>query len=130
MSYKVCPKCGKIHKSSYQCNVGKIYRRVDEDKLRNKYAWAKKSEEIRERASYLCEVCRDLGRYTYENLEVHHIEKLREQPNLLLEDDNLICLCVEHHKEADRGELSKDYLRNLASVRDRGYPPGVFQKNI
>lgn len=57
--------------------------------------------------------------YTYNGLEVHHIEKVRDRKDLLLDDDNLICLCVEHHKQADKGILSKEFLKKSVG-RGRG----------
>lgn len=122
MAFKACSKCGKIHPYSYKCTVGVDSGRykVSEDKLRSKYSWTKKSKQIREDAGNLCEVCRDKGIATYNNLEVHHIEKLRDNVDGLLDDDNLICLCVRHHKEADNGEIDKEYLRKLVKKR-RGY---------
>ena len=86
--------------------------------MRSRFAWTKKSEEIREKAQYLCEVCRDQGKITYESLEVHHITPLREDSTLLLENNNLVCLCIEHHKQADNSELDRDYLRKLAEYRE------------
>ena len=65
----------------------------------------------------LCEVCRAQGLYTYEGLEVHHITKLAENPSGLLDDDNLITLCVYHHKQADAGEIDADYLKKLVKYR-------------
>lgn len=118
MMFKSCSKCGKIHSGNYKCSKGTVYAGGEERKLRAKYAWAKKSKEIRERASNLCEVCRDKGIYTYNNLEVHHIEKLKENPQGLLDDNNLVCLCVMHHKQADSGQISKEYLKALVSKRD------------
>lgn len=117
--YKSCSRCGKIHDTKYKCKEGRIKRELTEDaRLRNKNAWHIKAEEIKEKANYLCEVCRDNNIYTYNNLETHHIEKLTDKPERLLDDYNLICLCVEHHKEADRNELKKDYLFNLARHRE------------
>ena len=116
--FKSCSKCGKIHDTKYICNVGRTFTGGDERKLRSKYSWTKKSEEIRERANYLCEVCRDQGIFTYENLEVHHITKVKDDSTKLLENENLICLCQEHHKQADNGEIDKNYLINLAKVRE------------
>lgn len=118
MIYKACSRCGKIHKQGYICNKGRVYTGGEERKLRNTYKWEKKSKEIRERSTTLCAVCRAQGRYTYNNLEVHHIEKVKDRPQLLLDDSNLICLCTEHHKMADRGELSKEYLKELVHLRD------------
>jgi hypothetical protein len=48
---------------------------------------------------------------------VHHIEKLRENVDGLLDDDNLICLCGKHHKQADKGLIDKEYLKELVKLR-------------
>lgn len=117
MDLKSCSKCGKIHPRNYKCNVGRIYAKTEESKLRSKYAWTKKAKQIKADANNLCEVCRDKGLYTYDGLEVHHITKLKDDPNGLLDDDNLIALCIYHHKQADDGELSADYLRGLVKIR-------------
>lgn len=117
MDLKSCSRCGKIHPRGYNCNVGRIYTKTDESRLRSRYAWTKKAKQIKDDANGLCEVCKALGVYTYDGLEVHHITKLRDEPNGLLEDDNLICLCVYHHKQADDGELDVDYLRKLVKER-------------
>ena len=122
--YKACSRCGRIHDSGYVCTVNaplRDYSRYadrEERKLRSTTAWLKKSLEIRARAQYLCEVCRDQGRYTYDNLEVHHIVKLRDNADGLLDDNNLICLCAVHHRQADAGEISPDYLRELIERRE------------
>ena len=119
-----CTKCGRIHDVNYKCNGGGRLPKTNEQALRNRNKWHEKSREIRERSLYLCSVCQDRGEARAEDdLEVHHIVKLRDNPDGLLEDSNLICLCVFHHKQADRGELSADYLRELAKRRDReSYP--------
>ena len=117
MDLKSCSKCGKIHARGYKCNKGRIYANTEEKKLRSKYAWTQKSKQIKQDALGLCEVCRAQGIYTYEGLEVHHITKLSEDPNGLMDDDNLITLCVYHHKQADAGELNADYLRKLVKER-------------
>lgn len=75
------------------------------------------SKIVREDSQYLCEVCRSYGVYNYENLEVHHIVKVKDDPSGLLDRDNLICLCRMHHKMADNGEIGVNYLRKLAKNR-------------
>lgn len=123
--YKSCSRCGSIHSYNYKCNLGKVYRGGQERKLRRLSAWKYKSLEIREKANYLCQVCKDQGVYTYDNLEVHHINKVKDNPSLLLDDYNLIALCVEHHKLADKGEIDKNYLLNLVYDREKtASPPG------
>lgn len=115
--FKACSRCGKIHSSNFKCTKGIEYKGGAERKLRSKYAWTEKSKQTRENANHLCEVCRDQGVFTYDNIEVHHITKVREDESGLLDDENLICLCQEHHKQADKGEIDKEYLLRLARQR-------------
>ena len=115
--YKSCSKCGKIHNYNHRCNKGKIYKKNDIDKLRSTKRWTNKSIEIREASNYLCAVCLDNGIYNYDKVEVHHIEKLQDNIDNFLDNDNLICLCKKHHKEADQGKLKKDYLFSLVNKR-------------
>ena len=100
---KACSRCGKIHPYNYVCNFGKArkFANTDEAKLRSKRAWQVKRESIRERAF------------------IHHIRKLKENPNGLLDDNNLVALCTLHHKQADRGEISVEFLTELAKQRDK-----------
>lgn len=114
---KACSRCGRIHAYNYVCNVGR-YTGGKERALRNKYAWATKAKEVKEKAGYLCEVCRDKGIYTYSNLETHHIDKVKDAPTKLLDNLNLVCLCTTCHKLADAGKLDKEYLRKLAAARE------------
>lgn len=117
--YKACPYCGRIHRQGDKCPAFKrIYKSTKETKLRNRNQWKMKSLEIRDKAEGLCEVCRDQGKINYKGLEVHHIVKLKDNPDGLLDDMNLVCLCSEHHKQADRGELSQEYLKSLACNRE------------
>jgi 5-methylcytosine-specific restriction endonuclease McrA len=120
---KSCKYCGRIHDSKYDCGKKPkpIYKRTESEQGRYTTAWHKKSIEIKERSQYLCAVCRDKGIYTYDDLEVHHIEPLREHPDLLLEDSNLICLCERCHEKAERGKIDKVYLKLLVHNRDN--PP-------
>lgn len=113
-----CTKCGRIHDVNYKCKSGRLPQ-TNEQALRNRNAWHEKSREIRERSLYLCSVCKDRGEAKADDdIEVHHIRKLRDYPDGLLEDENLIALCVFHHKQADNNELDPDYLRELAKRRD------------
>ena len=115
---KACSRCGKIHDTSYHCQKQK-YITTDESRLRNRYSWRQKREEVKEKANYLCEVCKREGILTYTGLEVHHITKLKDNEYGLLENDNLICLCKLHHMMAENGGLSQDYLRQIAKERER-----------
>lgn len=120
MIYYACSKCGKIHPKGYNCQKNKrIWGQRDSEayKLRNSHKWHLKSEQIKEESLYLCAVCRDEGIYNYTNLEVHHIIPLKDRPDLLMDDKNLITLCSRHHKEADRGSLEISYLKKLALKR-------------
>ena len=57
------------------------------------------------------------------DIEVHHIVKVREDETRLLDNLNLICLCKDHHEQADNNEIDKDYLIELARKREQGNEP-------
>ena len=123
--WKACSRCGQIHDENYKCtkNATKYdvdyskYGTLEERRLRRTAAWTKKSKAVRSAAQYLCEVCRDKGVYNYEDIEVHHIIPIKDNKALYLDDDNLICLCREHHEQAESGRLEVDYLKALAQKR-------------
>ena len=115
--YKSCSRCGRIHDTAHQCPRIYTPKESPQRELRGRYVWAKKSREVREDANHLCEVCRSQGRYVYTDLEVHHITALKDNPALWLDDDNLICLCPEHHHMAESGEIDAEYLRQLVQER-------------
>lgn len=63
-----------------------------------------------ERDNYECQMCKAEGRVHVDSkkvpgerkpveLNVHHIKELEDFPELALELDNLVTLCVEHHNE-------------------------------
>ena len=124
---KSCQYCGRIHQKNYDCGKKPVRSKRTRDEReagRYSYAFTIKSREIKERSNHLCAVCLKEGRLTYDGLETHHITKLTEAPDLLLEDSNLICLCQRHHEMADAGKISQAQLRRLAEERDEGYPRG------
>lgn len=124
---KACHYCGRIHAKNFDCGKKPQparYHRDSAEAGRYSYSFTMKAREIKERSNHLCAVCLAEGRLTYDKLETHHITKLREAPDLLLEDSNLICLCKRHHEMADAGLLNAGMLRQLAAARDEGCPGG------
>ena len=117
---KACSRCGKIHDYNYVCSVGKYrkFANTTESKLRSKSAWQSKRRSIKERSFNLCAVCMAQGIYNYTDISIHHITKIKDNPNAYLDDDNLVALCGLHHRQADNNEISEDYLRELARHRD------------
>ena len=55
-----------------------------------------------------CRICRSLGIYTYDNLEVDHIIPIVEAPELCLDLNNLQVLCKKHHSEKTAKENGAD----------------------
>lgn len=121
---KSCKYCGRIHDSKVDCGRKPVFRRKikGNEKIRYTKAMATKSEDIKRKAKYLCEVCFDEGVFNYNDLETHHIIKLIDEPDLALVDLNLICLCRKHHEKAEKGEISAIYLRKLAEKREKQSP--------
>lgn len=126
---KSCAYCGRIHDKNFRCRESRKargrYERKENEAGRYTWAWRLKSEEIKERSAYLCAVCVKEKTLTHDELETHHIIKLTEAPELLLEDSNLICLCRRHHAMADDNLISEEYLRALVRERDERYEAGM-----
>ena len=116
--WKSCARCGKIHKNGEECPVKRIRKATPDSELRNTWAWHEKAEQVKRDSNYLCPLCLEEGVATYEGLETHHIEKLKDAPEKLLDGYNLIPLCVRHHKMADAGEIDSEHLRELARQRE------------
>lgn len=125
--WKSCAKCGRIHdynKTCYKGEKGIRRKNTNANKFRRTTQWKNKSEEIREDSKYLCSVCLDKGIYNYDMLEVHHIDKLEDNYERRLDNYNLICLCNTDHREAEIGNIDKEYLFKLAKEReDSKYTP-------
>ena len=126
-AYKACSRCGRIHPYDQPCPMKKPayrYERTGADRLRFTSRWKRKSLQVRDDARWMCEVCRDRGKVTTEGLEVHHIEKLRDDPDGLIEDGNLVCLCRMHHRMAGCPRTTCDGLRPRGSrAADAVYRP-------
>lgn len=118
--FRACSKCGKIHPYNKKCYIGDNYRKksTNANRFRQTLEWKDKSEEIRQDSNYLCSVCLDNGIYNYNRLEVHHITPIEQDITKALDNYNLICLCNEHHRQAERGDIDKDYLYKLAKARE------------
>lgn len=118
--YITCSHCGvtkRGHKCPFKTYKKKAYD-TEAEKFRRTKRWKNKSLEIRQRDRYLCRVCEanlynTIQQFNYDLLEVHHIEKLNENFDKRLDNDNLITLCRYHHKMADDGNIPKKVLYGL-----------------
>jgi len=119
---RACKYCGRIHDSKRRCGSRPASKKkiTDKDRIRSSYEWQKKREDIKQRDRYVCQLCiRGLygtrKRYEHENLSVHHIIPLEENPESAMDDDNLITLCELHHELAEQGKIERKLL--LAIVK-------------
>lgn len=60
-----------------------------------------------------------IDQFTYDELEVHHAEKLNEAYDKRLDNNNLLTLCVYHHKMADRGEIQLNDIKRIIEEQER-----------
>lgn len=110
---RACPVCGRIHDASRKCRAKRAPRLSAADRFRNTKEWQDARDEARERDMNMCVVCRSKGIVTVDDLSVHHIVPLEEDYELRAELENLATVCGEHHREAERGDISRDFLRDL-----------------
>ena len=113
---KSCKYCGRIHDINADCQMRPQRKkmRTRQKDIRSTHRWTLKSIEIRERDRFLCRLCLASGRINYTDIEVHHIVPLVEDEALAFDNDWLISLCAAHHKQADKGEITREVLHTMA----------------
>lgn len=133
--FKTCPYCHKIVPANHRCELRKQAR----NKINQRYAHGNEykrfiwSQAWRDARAYVLR--RDGGvdqaalngldndhPYPYiqtRGLQVHHIIKYEDRPDLATDPDNLITLSTSTHKQAEDGEISADDLRKIA--QENGY---------
>lgn len=122
MKLKTCTYCRKIHGTEINCTAKRGYyheknSRYEKDKDYIKFIkskqWFNKSQEIKLLDNHCCLVCKSLNLISPVYLEVHHIIKFRNDSSLRLDNDNLITLCIAHHKQADANKIASSELHSL-----------------
>ena len=109
---KTCSICGGIHDEADMCKRTNNNKDTESNKFRKSYRWTEKSKEVRKRDKNLCQICitgkyNTNYRYTYNDLEVHHIIPIEEDYNKRLDSNNLITLCRYHHEMAEKGQIKE-----------------------
>ncbi len=120
-----CSYCGGIHGIKYECpsKPKRNDKGTEADNFRNTFRWQKKRKQINERDQYLCQICireryDTVMKYNYSNTSIHHIWSLLENFDKRLDDDNLICLCRDHHEMAEDGRISKGELIQIVKEQE------------
>lgn len=84
--------------------------------------WAEFSRRYRAEQP-LCELCQANG-LVEPAASVHHIDKIEDAPERRLDRANLIALCRDCHKLADRNHETNQRCRAIAEAREAAPPPG------
>lgn len=130
---KSCRYCGRIHDKKYDCGKRPVQKHIGNsaaDRFRYTSAWQQKREQIKERDNYLCQICiRNLFNtkkiLNSENISVHHAEKLEENFEKRLDDDNLLTMCEIHHKMADKNIIPFEVVKRI--IAEQNHPPECEQ---
>ena len=118
-----CSYCSGHHKRGEKCSFRPTKKGGQKEdnyinRFRSTAAWKKKRLEIKNRDLFLCQYCLKNGRYTFNKLEVHHINKISKYWNKRLDNENLITLCIACHKMADLGHIDKKVLIYIAKNKE------------
>lgn len=82
--------------------------------IRQTNGYRKLRSDIKARDRFLCRHCYfERNKLTTENLQVHHIIPIAEDPALALEEDNLITLCEGCHELAEAGIIPRKKQKEL-----------------
>ena len=125
--FKTCSVCGKIHDFNKVCTRNTKKKKTEASKFRDTYKWIEKRKNIRIRDKNLCQVCitgkyNTAYRYTYRDLEVHHIIPIEENYDKRLDENNLITLCRYHHEMAESGEIPREELQEIVAEKYKQSP--------
>ena len=137
---KACKYCGKIHDTHYDCKRKPVRSRGRAADSKSYYfrrsdTWTRKSQEIRERDGYLCQICirklyNTLRQFNYDTLSVHHIVPIHEDYDKRLDNDNLLTVCRMHHEMCEDGTISRrEQLKIAKEQEQKGTPQGVTPEN-
>lgn len=119
---KTCGYCHKIHNSNIKCGAKRKYYREKNSRYNKSQEyqdviksnrWKKLSAFIKSLDNHECLICKDCGLISPKVLEVHHIEKVMNNFEKAFDEQNLITLCIFHHKQAEQGLISKQELLDL-----------------
>ena len=122
---KSCKYCGGIHPRGYVCKMKPkaTKKNTIAVKFRKSIVWQNKAEHIKKRDNYLCQCCirqiYDIGKkYNYIDLQVHHAIPIMIDYDKRLDDDNLITLCLYHHKLAEIGKITYKQIKNIIDEQE------------
>lgn len=123
---KSCKYCGRVHDSKYNCGKKPVRKKIKytkADYFRRTQAWRDKAIEIKQRDSYLCQICvrklyHTLQQYNYTGLSVHHAIPINMNWDKRLDDDNLITSCEMHHKMMEDGEIPYEAVREIIDEQE------------
>ena len=113
-----CGICGGKHEINTECPHKYKFKKVsDVSQKANKFyrtkAWQMKRKEIIERDKY-CQRCwLKFGIVNMDQLQIHHIKQLTQYWEERLNNDNLICVCLQCHRfldQSNNGKLDFDWL--------------------
>ena len=119
---KTCGYCKKIHDTKIKCGAKKKYYREKNSRYNKSQEyqdiiksnrWKKLSALIKSLDNHECLICKDCGLISPKVLEVHHIEKVMNNFEKAFDEQNLITLCIFHHKQAEQGIITIDELLEL-----------------
>lgn len=128
-----CQYCGRIHERSYVCpqKQQRIAERQSSRSKNNKRvydfhrsrAWRDKSEDIKQRDGYCCQICiRGLydpdRKYETDDLSVHHIIPVSEDWDRRFDDEILLTACRRHHELAEAGKIPRGELLRIAEEQE------------
>lgn len=119
---KTCGYCHKIHDNKIKCGAKRSYYREknsrynksqDYQDIIKSNRWKKLSALIKSLDNHECLICKACGLISPKVLEVHHIDKVMNNFEKAFDKQNLITLCIFHHKQAEQGTISKQELLEL-----------------
>ena len=100
MGTTYCDSC-KPKRNEYKKHAKKLDVYEEEEGKLSARRWRQVRERVIIRDLGCCRMCLINGYSEMRNLQVHHLHKRNDRPDLRYDMDNLITLCEAHHKKLE-----------------------------
>jgi len=106
---RYCTRCSQIVNHKHQCKKKVAQKNMSaqetkENKFYRSYQWKQLRNQKKNDIGYQCEICRYLGKIGYSD-NIHHVKTIREYWVNRLEYENLLGVCIEHHRDIEKNKL-------------------------
>lgn len=97
--------------------IGRLYREKNIRKFYVSKHWRKLRARVLKESKYECQMCKHRGKYA-RAIVVHHMEHVKDRPDLALTKSNLMSLCASCHNEVHPEKNINNFFKKNKNPRE------------